>query len=87
MYTKEYVKDGYKVVEHYQSWYDVLFQGWYLGITFLFVGVISLFVSPFLAFWSLYKPNCTGHHGVRERDFDQSPNRETQSSQSWDNLT
>lgn len=97
MYTKITKTDTDYTEETYQSWYNVLFEGWMISGIYFLTGLIGLFVTPFMAVRSLWQPQCTGSHGHHDSSgikYDprtgkpcQSTNHETPPFESSENLT
>lgn len=54
----------------YQSWYNVLLDGWNMGFWFIITGIISIIASPFLAIHCYFYPDayCVGNEERTEED-------------------
>lgn len=68
MYTKKYTtEDGTEVAETFQSWYDVLKEGWMLSFFYLLIGLIGLVATPFMAIWAIFRPTPQFSSSYRNR--------------------
>jgi len=65
MYTKTCNENGRIIYEKYQSWYDVLLDGYKMSLMFILVGMIGLAITPIMVIINFYRPKCIGSGSVK----------------------